>query len=222
MKKAKQKTLHGTGFKQPSKPKKSIQTKNKAKNIEVDAYIFLKEKLRNPGRNPEGQVYTQNEYLSHSEIRTFLGQERPENIVKITESKFWIIEAKKEHRQLQQALNEAKEYAVKINESKNIKVKLISGVAGNHDDTYLIRTMFFDGIYYVPITIDDRGISDLFSPAQVPFYISRRLNRTIRKTVALSLDKDINESYKKYCEDNSIGPSGKVEKFMEELHKKLG
>jgi type I restriction enzyme M protein len=158
----------------PSKPKKPKQSRTKDKSTEVDAYIFIKENLRtlgwdtrNPGRNQEGRVYTQNECLSHPEIQTFLGQERPENIVKITESKFWVIEAKKEHRQLQQALNEAKEYAIKINYSKNIKVKLISGVAGNHDDTYLIKTMFFDGVNYVPITINTREISGLLSPTQV-------------------------------------------------------
>ena len=37
-----------------------------------------------------------------------------------------------------------------------------------------------------------------------------------RKTVALSLDEDIYESYKKYCEDNSMILSRKVEKFMKE------
>lgn len=37
-----------------------------------------------------------------------------------------------------------------------------------------------------------------------------------RKTVALSLDEDVYEAYKKYCEDNSMILSRKVEKFMEE------
>jgi len=41
-----------------------------------------------------------------------------------------------------------------------------------------------------------------------------------RKTVALSLDEDIYENYKKYCEDNQIILSRKVEKFMEEELKK--
>ena len=41
-----------------------------------------------------------------------------------------------------------------------------------------------------------------------------------RKTVALSLDEKIYESYKKFCEENSTILSRKVEKFMEDELKK--
>ncbi|MCF7859648.1 MAG: hypothetical protein K9N07_10080 [Candidatus Cloacimonetes bacterium] len=41
-----------------------------------------------------------------------------------------------------------------------------------------------------------------------------------RKTVALSLDEDVYEAYKKYCEKHSIILSRKVEKFMEEEMRK--
>ena len=41
-----------------------------------------------------------------------------------------------------------------------------------------------------------------------------------RKTVALSLDEDIYEKYRNYCEKHSIILSRKVEKFMEEELKK--
>jgi len=37
-----------------------------------------------------------------------------------------------------------------------------------------------------------------------------------RKTVALSLDEEIYEKYKKYCEKNSIILSRKVENFMKD------
>ena len=37
-----------------------------------------------------------------------------------------------------------------------------------------------------------------------------------RKTVALSLDEEIYESYKKFCEKNSIIVSRKIDKFMED------
>lgn len=37
-----------------------------------------------------------------------------------------------------------------------------------------------------------------------------------RKTVALSLDEEVYDSYKKFCEDNSIILSRKVETFMKE------
>jgi hypothetical protein len=38
-----------------------------------------------------------------------------------------------------------------------------------------------------------------------------------RKTVALSLDEDIYEAYKKYCEENHIILSRKVEAFMKDV-----
>lgn len=43
-----------------------------------------------------------------------------------------------------------------------------------------------------------------------------------RKTVALSLDEEIYNRYKEYCEEHSIILSRKVEKFMEEELKKKG
>ena len=41
-----------------------------------------------------------------------------------------------------------------------------------------------------------------------------------RKTVALSLDEEIYENYRDYCEKHSMILSRKVEKFMEEELKK--
>ncbi|MCK4730425.1 MAG: hypothetical protein KAT28_03850 [Candidatus Aenigmarchaeota archaeon] len=35
-----------------------------------------------------------------------------------------------------------------------------------------------------------------------------------RKTVALSLDENLYDAYKKYCEENSIILSRKIDKFM--------
>lgn len=144
------------------------------RTTEVDAYIFIKENLstlgwdvRNPARNLQGQVYTQNECLNHPEIQRFLGQERPENIVKITESIFWVIESKREHGKLQQALSEAEEYARKINQSKNVKVKIITGVAGNQADSYLIRSRYFNGRKFIPIKLNDVEASGLLSKTEV-------------------------------------------------------
>ena len=108
-------------------------------NSEVDAYVFIKETLeilgwntKNPARHSDGQVYTQGECLSHPQIKKALGQTKPENIIKLTETKFWVIESKRNHNQLQQALKEAREYyAKKINEDSQVKTVIITGVAGN-------------------------------------------------------------------------------------------
>lgn len=143
---------------------------SKPKNTEVDAYIFIKENLknigwdvRNPSRNPSGEVYTQNECLSHPEIKKFLVNLKPENVVKLSEKYYWVIEAKREHQQLDQALSEAEAYAKKINKSKLIKAVIISGVAGNQTDSYLIKSLFLKNRKFVSITINDKEISSLIS-----------------------------------------------------------
>lgn len=140
------------------------------RNTEVDAYVFIKENLkelgwdvRNPLRVASGQVYTQNECLSEPEIKQCLNLDRPENIVKVTESTLWVIEAKREHRQLDQALEEAEGYARRINKSRNFKVKFISGVAGNAVDSYLIATKYLVGDSFVPITLNEKAITSLLS-----------------------------------------------------------
>ncbi len=147
----------------------------RSRNSEVDAYIFIKETLeslgwnvKNPARNPNGQVYTQTECQDHPEIKKRLDRLTPENIVKLSETKFWVIESKKEHKQLQQALEEAKkDYAEKINQSSTIKAVLISGVAGNRTDSYFVENEYFDGVKWKPVTINGKKASALLSPEEV-------------------------------------------------------
>jgi type I restriction-modification system DNA methylase subunit len=146
----------------------------KPRNSEVHAYGFIREDLRrlgwdtrNPSRYAGGQVYTQNECLSHPEIQGALGLERPENIVKITDTIFWPIEAKADRADLSKAISEAEGYALKINRSKNIKAAFVSGVAGNQIDNYLVQTKFFDGTEFHPVTVNGKDLSALLSPSLV-------------------------------------------------------
>src|SRR4051794_2917494 len=108
--------------------------RTRARATEVDAYIFIKETLRelgwdtrNPSRSPGGQVYTQNECLEHSEIRAALNLDRPENVVKISETSFWVLEAKRDQRDLAVALAEAEDYARRIQGQDGITAPFISG-----------------------------------------------------------------------------------------------
>lgn len=144
----------------------------KTRNSEVHAYGFIREDLkrlgwdvRNPDRCSTGRVYTQNECLSHPEIKKFLKQDRPENIVKVTDSIFWVIEAKSGRGELAKAVSEAQDYAHEINKSKVIKALFISGVAGNEIDNYRVQTHFFDGNNFHPITINGKEASALMSPS---------------------------------------------------------
>jgi type I restriction enzyme M protein len=138
---------------------------------EVHAYVFIRDNLkamgwdtRNPARHPEGQVYTQAECLAHPEIKKQLGLDKPENVVKLSESAFWVIEAKRSHTQIGQAVGEAEKYARKINRSNVIAAPFISGLAGNETDGYLVQTLYLDGAQFKPITINGKQTSALISP----------------------------------------------------------
>jgi len=142
------------------------------RTTEVDAYTFIKEYLgiqgwvvKNPNRAPNGQVYTQNECLDHPEIKRFLGQAHPENIVKVSETEFYVIEAKRNKKQIEQAIEEAKvDYAEKINQSRSIKVRIISGVAGNSTDGFIVKSRYFKNGKFAPIKINGKEITGFVSP----------------------------------------------------------
>jgi type I restriction enzyme M protein len=130
--------------------------------------------VKNPSRHVDGQVYTKNECLTHWEIKKALGQETPENVVKISETKYWIIEAKRDHKDLQKALDEAKYYADKINKSSNqILAVIATGVAGNSTDTFLIKSEYFDGSDFNVITINGQESTGLFNEDETELLISQ-------------------------------------------------
>lgn len=159
--------------------KRRITGKMPARNSEVDAYIFIKEQLeslgwniKNPSRTDDGQVYTQGECLTHPELKKGLGKTKPENIVKLSETKFWVIESKKEHKQLQQALNESRDYAEEINKKSQVNAVIISGIAGNRTDSYLIESEYFDGKKWQTITINDKKASGLFKSEEIEIILN--------------------------------------------------
>ena len=140
-------------------------------STEVDAYIFIKRKLgekgwdtRNPARHVGGQVYTQNECLSNNEIKTLLNRDRPENIIKISETKLWVIEAKRNHSQLDQAIEEAQGYAEKLSNGPKYQVPLISGVAGNDSDGFIVLNQLLVDSVYKNVTINSIVATGLLSP----------------------------------------------------------
>jgi len=149
-----------------------MASKNPAERVtEVDAYVFIKETLkelgwdtRNPSRWATGRVYTQNECLEHPAIFAALGKDRPENIVKVAETMFWVIEAKSNQRRMDVALLEAEDYARRIGKQAGIRVPFISGVAGNHSTGYLMETRYLVRNTYRPVTFNGKAASSLLSP----------------------------------------------------------
>jgi type I restriction enzyme M protein len=148
----------------------------KVSDTEVEAYEFIRQQLRdlgwivkNPSRSGEGQVWTQNQCLADEHIKATLDKVRPENIVKLSEKSVWVIEAKRDRKQLDQALDEAVNfYGKKINAAKGgLRAVLATGVAGTEDSGYLMRTKVrIDGRWHV-VTINKQEATGLLSPEDV-------------------------------------------------------
>ena len=144
---------------------------------EKNAYSYIKSALRelgwdvrNPDRDPRGQVYTDNQALGHAELRKGLGSQRPENIVKLSETRFWVIEAKSTRQQISQAVKEAEDYANDINALSAARAVIISGVAGNDDDGYVVRSKLLHEGAFASIVLNGEEVTGLLSPE-----VARRL-----------------------------------------------
>ena len=152
---------------------------NKPKNSEVDAYTYIKEELeklgwivKNPARFDVGEVYKQNEVLSHKELKKMLIRDMPEAIVKLNEEEFWTIESKRDKKDIDQALDEAKnQYAKKINKSKKIKCVLISGVAGNDTDGYIVKNQYLKNGKWKDVLFNGNIKNILLSKEQVQYIL---------------------------------------------------
>jgi len=146
----------------------------RSQDSEVHAYAWIKRNLellgwdtRNPERAAAGQVWTQNEVTHNEELKRYLVLDKPENIVKVTDRVLWVIEAKRSHSQLQKAVGEAEDYATALRASTQVQPLFVSGVAGNDIDSYLIRSEFWDGTHYVPITLNGIPATGLLTTAHL-------------------------------------------------------
>ncbi len=144
-------------------------------DTEVEAYGFIREQLKavgwnckNPSRYADGQLWTQNQCFAHPEIKKCLGSKRPENIVKLSETKIWVIEAKRDRTELAKALYEAEhDYAAVIQVGGVLSVPLITGITGNDHTGYEVRTSFLQGKKYVPVTINGQIATGFLDPQTV-------------------------------------------------------
>jgi len=164
-----------------------VRVANKKKQLpetEVEAYSFIRQRLgelgwvvKSPSLTTGGQVWTQNQCLAHAEIKLALGTMRPENIIKISETAVWVIEAKASRSELNKAIDEAvSEYAKRINDLKSLTVSavLATGVAGSEQAGYLVTTkMRVDGRWRT-VTINGQDATGLLSPDNVRVLIEQR------------------------------------------------
>lgn len=152
---------------------------SKPKNSEVDAYTYIKEELeklgwvvKNPARIPDGEVYKQNEVLYNTELKKLLVRDMPEAVVKLNDEEFWAIESKRDKDMIDQALDEAKnQYAEKINKSKKIKCVLISGVAGNDTDWYIVKNQYLKNDKWEDVLLEKGKIKNILLSKKQAQYI---------------------------------------------------
>jgi len=171
-----QKTING---------KDAVVTKKKSrkrpKDSEFQSYTYIKNELKergwnvnNPNRDANGQVYTQQECLQNKEIASKLGKLHPEYVVKLTEDAFWMIEAKPTLEEIDKAFEEAKEYGSLLNQHKFVQAKIVTGVAGNDIDKYLVKNGFWvdQENDFKPIMYEGKEITSILTPE-----IAKRLLR---------------------------------------------
>lgn len=155
---------------------------NNPQNSEVDAYTYIKEELenlgwniKNPARFEDGEVYKQNEVLAHKELKQYLVRDMPEAVVKLNECDYWVIESKRDKKDLIKALDEAEnQYAKKINQSDNIKVVIISGVAGNNSDGFTVCNKYFRNGKWEVILFNGKTKDTLLSKEQIKYVLENK------------------------------------------------
>lgn len=160
-----------------SQPKRKPRRRSAPPETEVEAYGFIRDNLRSLGwtvKNPStatgGQVWTQNQCLSHPHLKEAFGLKRPENVVKVSESAVWVIEAKAARKDLQDAIDEAKTYyAKRLNDIAGCPVRAIlaTGVAGSEEQGYLVRTKVLLNGRWQAVTINGQEATGLLSPGDI-------------------------------------------------------
>lgn len=176
---------------------------------EFASYVFIKNDLdnlgwntRNPNRKPEGQLYTQQECLDNPEIASGLGRQKPEYVIKVKEDAFWVVEAKNTLEKIDIAFKEAVDYAADINTSDTVRASIVTGVAGNDDDGYLVQTGFVSADGTVDIVeYNNKPITGFLSPDQANYLVDNDthvLHELVTdEIVLLNIAEQINEELHK-------------------------
>ncbi|MEA1929405.1 MAG: N-6 DNA methylase [Patescibacteria group bacterium] len=137
------------------------------KKSEVACYKYILDEILKKGWDKKN-VYTQQECLTIEEVKKYLVLDRPENVIKVKEEIFYVIEGKNEKSKIEIAIDEAKnQYAKKINQSKKIKVLFVTGVAGNEDEGYISKSYYFNGSNWDLIKENDVEITSILSLQQI-------------------------------------------------------
>ena len=171
----------------PEKPtesvKRQINDKEKEQIVMLLGGGFAKDNLASEKRLKDVIDY---ESLNKQEMVELLEEVVQEKDISRIRSKVAKIKTAFYHRNkedLEKALNEAKnQYAEKINKSKSIKAILISGVAGNDSDGYIVRNQMLIDSSWKTILFEESKIKNiLLSKEQVKFIFNETKKEIIKK-----------------------------------------
>ena len=150
-------------------------------NSEFRAYPYIVECLEALSWNTKtpkrgGEVYTQGEFRNHDLfLHNALGLSTPENIALISWKgghRYWVIEAKADHKDLDKAASEAKQYADNINNLAQDSTdeiglaRFVTGIAGTPDETFYVTTQFWNGEIWSEVAINDYETTGFLSQEQ--------------------------------------------------------
>lgn len=147
----------------------------KPRHSEVHAYVHIQNELANKKGWAKRQIFTQQECLSIPAIAEAFHKNKPENIVKINENIYYIIEAKNEREKLDTAVKEARDYYGKpINKDGKVQALFVTGIAGNQEDGFIAQSQFFNNGTWKTITENDSEVTGLLSKSQIEKILSTK------------------------------------------------
>ena len=162
-------------------------------NRQLNHTVSLNKKLHHETTDNEmplgGQVYTQREFYGHDCLLTkALGKKAPENIVVIpwdAGPRYWIIEAKRAHRDLDKALREAKSYADKVNYLQSGAARFATGIAGSPDQSFFVTTAYWDGDSWNDVSINNYDTTGFLTSSQCRGILNQNNPRILHYDVDL-------------------------------------
>lgn len=112
------------------------------------------------------------QFLEEQEIEDYfndsgLGKTKPDFLVCKNYKPIIVVEAKNEKRKIDNAINEATDYADAINQHGTYHVNIAVGVAGEEDNGYLFVTKFYNGTEWVELSARGYKLTSFPSVSEV-------------------------------------------------------
>ena len=142
-----------------------------ASESEARLHGFILDSLSAMGwnrRSPQfgGQVFTQHEVNRDDQLRAALQGGVPENVIVVNPGMYWVVEAKRGSDQMEQAIDEACDYADRINAAEGLSSQIVTGVVGSPDSIHEIQTYCRSEGTWRRLALNGRFATGFISPEQ--------------------------------------------------------